>query len=349
METLLKYFCTFFTAAFIILFSILPHKVHAQQNETDEEELLQALKKVFKQDFLSIEILLQAQGEFHIETENPAENTFRIPNARLKVFGNLDRKISYAVQADFSSSPALLDATLGVGGSAASVTVGAQKPVFSGEFLTSNKNTDFIDRSRIVETLAGSRDVGVMGKVKLTEGLDFSAGVYNGTNQNLENSNNQFYYTARLKAGRQINPELYFEMAFNAAYGEDNGVSIGKGRLPDINGERVLAGGDTRLEAGRWLLSGEFLFAELEYGPGRIDEVMGFHATAGYWVFENVQLLGRFDYLDSELVDFTSNVVLAGVNFNYTKAASFQLNYRLNPDDLDFSNQFILLQSQISF
>lgn len=334
----------------LVLFVAVPSLGLAQQSTSGDDGLLDTLKKVFKQDYLSIGTLIQAQGKFHFDPKVQGENTFRLPNARLKISGNLDHNVSYTVQANFASSPALLDANITYGFSdAVSITAGAQKPALSGEFLVGAAYTDFINRSRIVSLLAQRRDIGILGKAELTEGLQFSAGMFNGSSQNLTNNNNEFYYTGRLEASQNLSSGADITVAVNASFGNENGTVIGNGRIPSINGSRALIGGDGRFEVGDLLLSGEFLFGELEYGPNQIDNVLGYHITAGYWVADDVQLLGRLDHIQSDILLFESNVIVGGINYNYTDAASFQLNYQLNPNDIGFGNHFVLLQTQIAF
>ncbi|MDZ7716928.1 MAG: porin [Balneolaceae bacterium] len=338
-----------FLLSVIFFVTAVPSISQAQQDQSNEG-LLDALEQIFKRDYLSISTLIQAQGEFHMDPQFQGENTFRIPTARIKLSGNLDRNVSYTIQTDFTNSPALLDANVTYSFSdMVSITAGAQKPGLSGEYLTGAANTDFINRSRIVNLLAGSRDIGVLGKVELTDGLQLSGGMFNGTNQNLGNNSNEFYYTGRIEANNAVGSNAHIVLAGNASYGNENGTSIGNGVLPAINGQRAIIGGDGRLEVGNLLLSGEFLYGELEYGPTQADNIMGFHATAGYWVIEDLQFIARFDHVQSDLVPFAENIVVGGLNYNYTDAASFQLNYQVNPDQADFANHFVLLQTQIAF
>lgn len=335
--------------ATLILFVGVPNLSQAQQNQSDDG-LLDALEQIFKQDYLSVGALIQAQGELHMDPQFQGENTFRIPTARIKLSGSLDRNVSYTVQTDFTNSPALLDANVTYGFTdGVSITAGAQKPGISGEYLTGAASTDFINRSRIVNVLASGRDIGLLGKLELTDGLMLSAGMFNGTNQNLGNNNNEFYYTGRLEANKELSSGVWIKLAGNASFGNENGTIIGNGNLPPVNGSRALIGGDGRLEIGGLLLSGEFLYGELEYGPNQIDNIMGFHATAGYWVIEDLQFIVRFDHLKSDVVSFTENIVVGGLNYNYTDAASFQLNYQMNPDQFDLANHFVLLQTQLAF
>lgn len=348
-KTLLQ-FCTLM----LFMVFLIPTGSQAQQRQSDGN-LLDELKDFFKQDYLSIGVLLQSQGEFHYEPQQSGQNTFRIPNARLKVYGELDNNFSYVFQGDVSNSPALLDANISYAVSDAfSMTTGAMKPGISAEFLTPASGTDFINRSRIVSALVQSRDIGFSATAKLTEGLTVTGGIFNGQNQNLENNDNEFYYTGRVAAGSEIGRDARLEIGGNIAYGEEGGTFIGNRTLPDINGVRAVYGGDIRLEIRRFLLSGEFLGSQLEYITGVEDQVLGFHLTGGYQATDELQFLVRLDHIESTELAASQfqeplDLVIGGINYNITDAASFQLNYQLNPDDIDIRNQVLMAQMQIAF
>lgn len=340
-----------------ILFAMtlmVPSQAYSQQ-EQEDDGLLDALEDFFKQDYLSIGLLLQNQGEFHYEPDQPGQNTFRIPNARLKVSGELDNNFGYVLQADVARSPSLLDANISYAFSDEfSVTTGAMKPKISAEFLTPTSSTDFINRSRIVSALVQNRDVGVLANAVLTEGLTVSGGIFNGRNQNLSNNDNEFYYTGRIEADSEIGRDARIQIGGNIGHGQENGTSIGNGSLPLINGTRTIYGGDIRLEVQRFLLSGEFLGATLEYNSGTEDEVLGFHITGGYWATDQLQFLVRLDHIESRELSVTQfseplDLVYGGINYNFTDAASFQLSYQVNPDNFDINNQVLLAQMQIAF
>ncbi len=332
----------------LMLFS-LPDTLRAQQEKADDG-LLEDLQEAFQQDYLSLGVLLQGQGEFHWDAVRPGENTFRVPTARLKVYGGLDQGFGYTLQTDFTGSPSVLDAQMSYTYSEfLKFTAGAMKPGISAEYLTSAASTDFINRSRIVNTLVGNRDIGALMEVQPAEGLQLSAGIFNGTNQRLTNNDNNFYLTARLTGVTEWAPGRTIEVGVNAAHSREGGTRIGNRTLPAIIGDRTVYGGDIRLEADRFMVSTEVLGSELEYGGGFTDKVYGFHLTGGYRVSDALQVVARYDYLESDLIPLVPGLVLGGINYNVTDAASFQVNYEVNPDDPAFANHRLLAQMQIAF
>lgn len=340
----------------LVLF-ILPTRLQAQQNE-GEENLLKTLESFFKQDYLSIGVLLQSEGEFHWDPEisnGQGENTFRIPTARLKVNGALDKGFSYLLQMDATDTPALLDIVIGYSVTDhLSFSTGLMKPGISAGFLLSAASTDFIDRPRAVGVLVANRDIGLLGEAVLTEGLTLTGGIFNGRGQNSNSNDNEFYYTGRLEASSDIGNQTYLQIGGNIGYGQENGTVIGNGSLPAINGTRLIYGGDLRLEFRKFLLSAEFLSGRLEYSSAVEDEVLGFHLTGGFWATDRLQFLVRLDHVESSELSQAAfplpvDLVLAGITYEFTDAASFQLNYQLNPETIDLNNQLLLAQMQIAF
>jgi len=325
--------------------------VHTAQAQSDDSDsLYDELRALFQDDALSFGALLQSQAEVHWDPERQGENTFRVADARLKVYGNLDNNFSYVLQTRFTDSPAILDANISYTGNRFALTAGAQKPGISGEFLTPASNTDFVNRSQVVSALVQRRDIGLKARFILSPSVYLSGGMFNGTNQKLENSNNTFYYTGRLVFYPDMGENDELRIGVNAAHSNENGTLIGNGFLPQVDGDRTIYGGDIRLESGRLLLSSELLLADLEYAAGIEDEVRGFQVTGGYRVSEKTQLLLRFDHLESDIIAIPEeDLLLAGLNLNFTGTTSFQFNYQVNPDDADFGNHRWLAQVQVAF
>jgi phosphate-selective porin len=216
--------------------------------------------------------------------------------------------------------------------------------------LLGTNATDFINRSRIVEALAQRRDIGLRAAYLLSPELTLSGGMFNGNNQRLENSNNTFYYTGRLRYVKEFTESSYFSAAINAGFSEENGTQIGSAFLPAVDGDRTVYGGDFRFEADRFLLSAEALFADLEYGPQTDDEVAGYHITGGYAVTPASTLYLRLDHIESDVVDIpVENQVVAAFSHNFSSVTNFQFNYLLNPDDFELSSQYWLAQVQLGF
>lgn len=335
----------------------LPFVHIAQAQSDDSDSLYDELRSLFQDDALSFGALLQSQAEVHWDPETQGENTFRVADARLKVYGNLDDNFSYVLQTRFTDSPAILDANISYTGNRFALTAGAQKPGISGEFLTPASSTDLVNRSRVVTSLVNRRDIGLLSRLSVSSSFYVLGGIFNGTNQNLKNNNNTFYYTGRLV----FNPDLGDDNVLNigasvglsSESGTGTGTLIGNGFFPAVTGERTIYGGDIRVESGRLLLSSELLIGALEYAPGIKDEVTGYHITGGYWVSEKAQIVLRFDHLENDESDFftvsAEDLLVAGLNWNWTNTTSFQFNYQVNPDDADFGNHRWLTQVQVAF
>lgn len=352
-----KNYAVLVSAFLCTLMMLMPSDLLAQQNEA-EDDLLEALESFFKQDYLSVGVLLQSQGEFHWDPDisnGQGENTFRIPTARLKVDGVLDEGFSYLLQMDATNTPSLLDVVIGYRISdRLKVSTGLMKPGISAGYLLSAAATDFINRPRVVGTLVGNRDIGILGEAVLAEGLKFTGGIFNGRGQNINSNDNQFYYTGRLEFVSEIEEEATLQFGANIGYGQDNGTDIGNGRLPAIDGQRFIYGIDLRLENRALLFSAELLGSSLDYSATLDDEVMGFHLTGGYQTTDKLQLLLRYDHVSSDeltvtLFSIPENLLIGGINYSFTDAASFAFNYRVNPDDFDFGNHVMLAQMQIAF
>lgn len=319
--------------------------VYAQDSS---ENSYNALQENFKTEYLSVSTLLQAQGFFYADPEQ-GQNRFQIGTARLGISGEVDNDVSYKLLADFSRIPVLLDMTAGFRvWDRMTITVGAQKPGISAGFLLPAAATDFINRPLIASILAGNRDIGVLTETELTDEVILTAGVFNGTNQNLSNNDNLFYYTGRLLWSRSLeNGDL--QIGINGAYSHENGTRIGNRTLPLVNGKRLIYGVDFRYADDAILFSGEFLTSDLEYSAAVEDNVWGYHLTAGYNVTSSLQLLARYDHAESEIQDLDEDIITAGANYSFTEVAGFTLNYRYIPEGPVASSHGLLLQTQIAF
>lgn len=344
-HSIIKYVIFIFVGLFLV-----PSLTTAQQQSND---LFEVLQDNFKKEYFSVSTLLQVQGTFYFDPILPI-NTYDIGTARFGISGNLDNGVSYKLLTDMARSPVLLDASATYHFSdQISVTAGAQKPGISAGYLLSAAETDFINRPQISSVLAGNRDIGLLGKVKMTDELSLWAGMINGTNQDLENNNNTFYYTGRLIWSEQIGSYGALQIGVNMAHSIEDGTSIGNGSLPDIDGKRTILGADFRFTNSRFLLAGEYLSGDLRYGNGflgpRDDNVSGHYLTFGYNIREDLQLLARYDHIQSDDITFTEDLLILGTNYSPFQAAGFTFNYLLNLNDAAFENHGVLLQTQIAF
>lgn len=324
----------------ILLFLLIGSAIDAQ-----DEPLGEALKENFKKPYLSVGMLLQTVGDFQGERNLAGNNGFNISNFRLSLRGELDRGFAYFVQANFIASPAILDARLSYRLSPRfSLDAGLFKVPFSKEFLTTADAIDFVNRSQVVSALAPGRDIGVQLRGELAgPGLTAAVGGFNGNRKEANNNDNgEFLYAGRLTLAPNSGGLV---LGVNAAYSRDRAATVvGE----SFSGKRFLAGGDIRWQDGPVLLAGEYIYASLKSSGAEINPA-GFHATVGYMVAKNQQLLFRFDSFRPDAPAADSDLVIFGYNLWPTSLTEVQINYSVNPDDSELKHHQVLINFQVAF
>ena len=349
----------------MILFVIEPVPAKSQ-----DEPLIEKLRETFQKEYFSVGILLQTVADFQTERTLPGYNGFNISNFRLKIYGELDKRFGYFVQANFISLPGLLDAKLYYRFSANLVIDGGMfKAPFSKEFLIGADAIDFVNRSRVVSVLAPGRQIGLQARGRLDPGVpvDFNVGMFNGNGYGgNSNDNNDFLYAARLAffpVSSSTETTDQMEIGANVMYSKDNLGRVSSLLNPFVfdalffSGERTIYGVDVRYTLGDFLLSGEylngnfngnfyFLAANTSIGSARPE---GFHLTAGYMLTDNVQLLGRWDRFRSDSGSDNPDWALIGLNFWPTQVSELQFNYLINTRNNSFKYHQVLINAQIAF
>src|ERR1700761_3358759 len=217
---------------FLILFSAIASKAQSNdellnllikknlltQQEADSLRSDLALKEQQKRDkdkenqhsisigsrALQISGLVQARYQGFQQTG--VNDAFDLHRARLDAKGNITDQWSYEVYTEFAATTKLLDAyTAYKLADYLKLTAGQFKIPFSYESLTSDSQLDFIDRSQVVEALAGrskdvigqqnGRDIGIQasGSFAKLNGLylfDYTVGVFNGAGYDVTTDNN---------------------------------------------------------------------------------------------------------------------------------------------------------------
>src|SRR6202012_3260262 len=149
------------------------------------------------------------QTEYEGFQQKSVNNTFLLHRARLDVKGDISDSWSYEVYTEFAGvNPKLLDAysTYKIADEF-KITAGQFKVPFSLESLISDSQLEFIDRSQVVNALAGrssdvignqnGRDIGIDANgnfVKLDNKqylFDYAIGVFNGAGYDVTTDNNQ--------------------------------------------------------------------------------------------------------------------------------------------------------------
>lgn len=287
---------------------------------------------------LGIGTLIQVDGYVGRQT---APDGFALRATRLRLRGTTDR-LRFFVQTDFNRTPSVLDARLRVPLSrTTSITAGLFKAPFSAELLLFRGDLLVLERSRVVNTLAPRRQLGVSLRTDLVAGrLRLEGGLFNGNGGGLRpNDNDAFLYVGRvsgaipLAAGR-------LAVGANVAYSQDENVALGS-ITPSFAGQRWVLGLDARLHWRRWTLAAEGLTARLDAANGPATRPGGYYLTAGYDLAAQHQLRVRLDAFDSDHPAAADGAarddtqVILGYAFAWTETVTMQINYLSSVEALD--------------
>jgi len=340
----------------IVMLTTFQVQIGVTQESTEPD--LSAFKKYFKNDYFSIGAIMQFVFDYQNERVTTGQNGFNIANMRLQLKGEFDGGFGYFFQTNFTSSTTILDANMYYKISPQFIfQIGQFKAPFSQEFLIPAPDIDFVNRSQIVSSLAPGRQIGFQLSGQLpNETICYSFGFFNGngfvTNNN---DDNNFLYAGRLKFSPKISDSesSSLDIGVNAAYSQDTAANLVGGLLSGFAGNRLLIGSDVRLIYEKILLSGEYIYANLEADTNiTAIKPSGFHATAGYMFTEKMQMLVRWDSF--ELKNFNSlntksDLLILGINYWPTGVTEIQLNYIIDTDHSDLKYNQILINAQIVF
>ena len=328
------------------LLLLTPVLTATSQTSDPDEPAFARLTEGIKSDEFSVGVVVQAVGDLIWDREGlPGNNGFSISTARLSVRGDLDFGLSYFMQTDFSSSPALLDARLSYQiAEHLSLDVGLFKAPFSAEFLIPAPSIDFVNRSQVVSTIAPGRQLGVGLRGGTSDGMfGYHLGVFNGNGRSLGgNDNDRLMYVGRVFTRPNVS-EGVLEVGVNVAFSEDD--------IGGFAGDRLLFGGDARWMKDRWLVSGEAIYADIDPVVGDSRQPLGYQATIGYMLDPGRhQVLGRWDSLDLDTPLGSTEFIVLGYNFWPSQAFELQLNYLIPVHDgSDVADQQVLVNFQIAF
>ena len=335
------------TSLLFILLFFVSSLAFAQQEEGD----LQKLREAVKNDYFSVGMLIQNVVDYQPE-RLAGNNGFRISNARFQVYGELDNKFGYQLQANMIKSPAILDANIYYNlNDRTALKAGLFKTPFSAEYLTGAATIDFVNRSTVVNQLAPNRQTGLQLAGSFADGsVEYKAGVFNGDRLGFsQNSDNTFLYVGRLQANLG-NPEQSngsVQVGLNASY-EDKQDAFGSNIQSSFEGTQTLLGSDFRYTNSGFLMSGEFIYSWLESDTGFEFNPNGYYVTAGYYVTPKTQLLVRWDDFQGDNLASDASSVIAGINIFPSAYSEIQLNYSIPTDQaIDYSQ--LLLNLQLNF
>ncbi|MBD3224226.1 MAG: hypothetical protein GF313_05815 [Caldithrix sp.] len=308
----------------ILYFYIGLTSVVFAQVESRSEPILSKIQ----QEAFTINVLVQSGLRYSLANDEfQGGRTFEATNARLSVRGLIDDKFYYRMFFNLVSEPNLLDAFLGYRHSnALRITAGAMKPRQTLDYIPDPGSKDFIDRTKITGLLVQSREIGVSAEGDVN-GLYYFSGIFNG-NKLSSNNNNKFYSIGRLQYTFETIFPGTMQLAVQGSYGESPNVRSGSSG-PILRGERMIYGGDMRLETDRFLLACEYLTGQLDLMDitDKKEKIYGYYVTAGYKMFKETMFLGRCQSWGRREMNFQDYQFTLGINHKFTGFTRFQINF----------------------
>ena len=316
-----------------------------QQSETT---LYDRLLADYKDDYLAVGALVQTVVDVRPEGDADQGSQIVVAAARLSLSGTLDERFGYIVSGDFSSPTPILDARVSYRpADNVRLAAGRYKAPFSRELLTSAANIDFVNRARVVRTLAPGRVVGVGAELGTETAVTARAGVFNavfaeaidrvGSDEGGAQPGRFLFVgrlAARTPAERSGADGVRLSAGANAVYETTDG-----GPRPDDAepvGDRALLGADARLRAGRFLFAAEGIVEVVDTPAGSIAGDLGWdwnraggYVTAGVDLAPAHRVLARLDAFENRAD------VLLGYNVTLSDAAGLQLNVGFPTDSAD--------------
>ena len=294
------------------------------------------------------------QTRYQINDEPGKTDGFDIRRAYFDVKGTLSPKWGVRFLANFVTNPKIVDIYTDFKVSDyLTFTLGQFAIPFSRENLTSNTKLDFIDRSQVVEALAGrskdvigsqdGRDIGVqVGGALFKTGektlVDYKLALVNGSGMNTADKNESKDVVTRVL----IHPLQGLDLGASYYNGQGNWGT------PSRNRKRNRLGFELGYEIGNLTLSGEFI-----NGQDASVKKQGYYAQAGYYLIsKKLQLTGKFDSFDPDTDQDknTSIWYIAGLNFFINPNILLQINYTFKEEQGNkITNNLAAIQLQARF
>ncbi|HTK22372.1 MAG TPA: porin [Mucilaginibacter sp.] len=350
------------------LLNILIKKNLITQEEADSIRSDQAVKAQAKKDkekdnqhLISIgskalQISGLIQERYQGFQQKGVNDAFDLHRARLIVSGNITDNWSYYTQTELGGTGVkLVDAYTSYRvADYLRFQVGQFKIPFSLESLTSDGLLEFIDRSQVVEALAGrskdvignqqGRDIGaqISGSfAKLDDHylFDYTFGVFNGAGYDVTTDNND----RKDWAGR---------FGVHPIKNLDLGADIYEGKGIPTGGTKDQARNRYGFD-GRYILGPLSLTAEYDHGTDAAIQKDGWFAQAGYYLIPQIQVVARYDTFDPNKLIATdrTKIYSGGVNFFFNKWTKLAIDYldRREETATQVKNNIFEAQLQLAF
>ena len=351
-----------FTLCIVVVFNFLVQNVCADElselkaqvknmQKTIDEGLKKPLFVKIGHGDLTISGFVQALYRHYQHQLDSANDSFRVPRARLKLDGNVIDDFGYRIQVDVASSSSILrDAYIRYTKYPfANVIVGQTLIPFSEEQLSSPTNFEFIDLTTVTSALSYDRDIGVKLEGELFDKrLSYGAGIFNGSGINRADNNNSKDVVTRVvispfKGKNKLLAGLSLGAAFQ--YGKQP-------RVEDAEGNRTVIGALAKYEYNKLKIQSEYLFRRQEQIPGLSDkDACGWYIMTAYYFLPKLQAAARYEEYDPNR-DVSRNkedILTLGLNYFFNDYLRLQTNYRFKNDQSEASSNDFALQLTISY
>lgn len=302
------------------------------------------------------------QSEYEGFQQKGVNNTFLLHRARLDVKGEITGNWSYEVYTEFAGGSAqLLDAyTSYKVADFLKFSAGQFKIPFSIESLFSDSQLEFIDRSQVVNALAGrskdiignqnGRDIGIQiggNFVKLDTKrylFDYTFGVFNGAGYDVTTDNNSH----KDIAGRLGVHPIDNLVVSGDFYNGQGFYKVGSATTATSN-KRNREGIDAR-----YVIGGLSLQAEYDKGTDGVIKRDGWYGQASYFVLpKHLQLGVKYDTYDPNniVTNDATNIYTGAASWYFNDWAKFTLNYLAKHEDAptQVPNNIFEAQLQLTF
>lgn len=310
-------------------------------------------------------------GQYRLEDGGSGQSSvFQVRRARLDLKGHVASRIDIRINADFASTPRLLDAFVKLNLSRyAQIQVGQFKIPFSLENKLSPLELELTDNAQVINALsnykdvtgisnyANGRDIGVMLSGTVETGfkavpiIRYSVGLLGGNGINVKNDNMRKDFSARIEICPFVEEFVVSCSGYLGKY-----EMLYNGIATNTDGDRIRYAVGAQYDNNRLMIRSEYLWGKTDfalynsthdtYSPDAMY-THGYYATVGYWFVvghgegkqQRVRPLVRYDYYEKDIYAIVPTLCYsAGVEWWPESLLRFQLAYTLI--DMVDANQF---------
>ena len=314
---------------------------------------------------VSVVGFFQPQFEYQ-QGENENANSFTFNRARVGFIGSIPYDVGYYMFIETSAfkkeNPFLLDAFVSYSRLSpyANFSIGQFKSPFSLEWNTPCSGLHTINRSKVVNTLSGGRDIGLMvSGGSDTSLVKYSLGLMNGLGIGTRDDN-----TGKDIVGRiVVSPIEFVKIGGSFRYGKS------KPAVADADeDEKTRLSGEIQVKYENFLLQAEYIYGEdvgsytTGGGCGEADEIHegtvkrnGLFIQAMYMTKWNLQPVIKYESWepDMDAEDDLEQITTFGINYFLNDWTRIQINYLYCAEGdtgyNEIDNDQVLVQIQVKF